>query len=109
MADLTPKMIFEEELPKRLQASPEKSKALNAVVQFKITGANGGEWVADLTKTPGEVRAGTDAGAKCTLTVADQDWVDIWNKKLNAQMAFMGGKLKVSGDMSMALKLGTLL
>ena len=37
------------------------------------------------------------------------DLSDIVEGKLNPQMAFMSGKLKVSGDMGLALKLGTIL
>ena len=37
------------------------------------------------------------------------DFVDIISEKLNAQMAFLQGRLKVAGDMSLALKLGTIL
>jgi putative sterol carrier protein len=109
MADLTPKSIFEERISQRMKDHPDKVKGINSIYQFKITGANGGDWVVDLTKSPGEVRAGSDANAKCTITVADQDFVDIVSGKLNGQMAFMAGKLKVAGDMSLALKLGAVL
>jgi putative sterol carrier protein len=37
------------------------------------------------------------------------DFVDMINGKLNGQMAFMTGKLKVAGDMGLAMKLQTLL
>lgn len=109
MADLTPKSIFEERIPGRMKENPDKTKGINAIYQFKITGGNGGDWVVDLTKTPGEVRGGSDANARCTITVADTDFVDIVTGKLNGQMAFMAGKLKIAGDMSLALKLGTVL
>ena len=33
------------------------------------------------------------------------DYVDLIHGRLNAQMAFMGGKLKIKGDMSLALKM----
>lgn len=106
---LTPKASFEEQIATRLKENPDKSKGIDAIYQFKITGDAGGEWVIDCTKSPAEVRAGTDDGAKCTITVGDADWIEIVTGKLNAQMAFMSGKLKVSGDMSLALKLGNVL
>jgi putative sterol carrier protein len=37
------------------------------------------------------------------------DFMDIATGKQNAQMAFMMGKLKIEGDMSVALSLGSIL
>ena len=37
------------------------------------------------------------------------DFVEMMNGNLNAQMAFMSGKLKVAGDMGLALKLQSIL
>jgi putative sterol carrier protein len=34
-----------------------------------------------------------------------QDWLDMTSGKLNGQMAFMSGKLKLKGDMGLAMKL----
>jgi len=101
--------FFENNLAETLKSNPDKGKNIGAVIVFKITGDNGGDWTVDLTQTPGEVTAGAAATPKTTFTVASTDFLDIINKKLNGQMAFMQGKLKVSGDMSIALKIGTLL
>jgi putative sterol carrier protein len=50
-----------------------------------------------------------DAPTDCTVKVSMADFVDIAQGKQNAQMAFMMGKLKVEGDMSVALQLGSIL
>lgn len=100
-----PKAYFETDIPAKMQNNPNASKEINAVYQFDITGPMGGTWTVDLTKTPGEVRPGADASAKCTVTCADQDFMKIVNKQLNPQMAFMSGKLKIKGDMGLAMKL----
>ncbi|MDO8526862.1 MAG: SCP2 sterol-binding domain-containing protein, partial [Deltaproteobacteria bacterium] len=39
----------------------------------------------------------------------EEDFVKLANGALNPQMAFLGGKLKVKGDMGLALKLGQIL
>ena len=50
-----------------------------------------------------------DAPVDCTVKVSMADIMEIANGKQNAQMAFMMGKLKIDGDMSVALQLGSIL
>ena len=48
--------------------------------------------------------------AQCVITIKDSDdWINLATGKLNPTMAFMQGKIRVKGDMSLALKLQTLL
>jgi putative sterol carrier protein len=105
MSDLTPKSYFEEKIAKKLADKPELSKAVNAVYQFIIEGDNGGTWTVDLVQTPGVVSAGGSDAAKCTVTAKSPDFMNIVSGKMNAQMAFMSGKLKIKGDMGLAMKL----
>lgn len=105
MSDLTVKEIFETHIPERLAAKPEVVEAINNSYQFDLTGDEGGKWVVDLTKPGGEVKAGEmeDPGVVVTMTAGN--FIDLVNGKLNGQMAFMSGKLKIKGDFSLALKL----
>ena len=50
-----------------------------------------------------------DGSADCTVGVSKEDFEEIAAGELNAQMAFMSGKLKVDGDMGIAMQLGSLL
>ena len=43
-----------------------------------------------------------------TLTMSGQDWLDMSAGKLSGQMAFMSGKLKLKGDMGLAMKSGAM-
>ncbi len=47
--------------------------------------------------------------ADCTIGVSMDDFEEIATGELNAQMAFMSGKLKIDGDMSIAMQLSSLL
>lgn len=53
-------------------------------------------------------RAGDDA-ADVTLTADAETFQAILSGELNPTAAFMGGRLKVDGDMGMAMKLGSAL
>ncbi len=104
----TPKEIFEE-MKTNFAADPGKVEGVNAVYQFVVTGDNGGEWYADTTSDAPSIGEGTHDNPNVTITVGDQDFVDIKSGKLNGQMAFMTGKLKIAGDMGLAMKLQKIL
>lgn len=96
-----------EEMKQRL--TPEKAQKINSSFQFDIGGEGGGKWHVDLTKQKEWITQGENS-AMCTISVPKaEDWVSIATGKMNPTMAFMQGKIKVKGDMSLALKLQSLL
>lgn len=82
-------------------------KKVNGVIQFLVN--PGGAWVVDLKNGAGSVSAGKVDKADMTLTVSDEDLVKLAAGKLNAQQAFMQGKIKIKGNMGLAMKLGTVI
>ena len=50
-----------------------------------------------------------DKPADCTIVVSKEDFEKIAAGQLDATAAFMQGKLKVNGDMGVAMKLGPML
>ena len=106
---MTAEEIFKNKIAQKLTTNADKVKTIKAVYQFELTGDAPSSWTIDLTKDEDFVSAGTNVQANCTVTIKLQDLSDIIEKKLNPQMAFMTGKLKVKGDMGLALKLGSIL
>lgn len=107
MAFQNSKQIFEEKIAPKLKNEPDKAKAIGAKIVFHITG--GGDWTMDCSKQPPEVKPGSSEGAAVEVTMAEADFVKLANKELNPQMAFLGGKLKVKGNMGLAIKVGQIL
>jgi putative sterol carrier protein len=105
MSEMTPKSYFEEKIAKKLTDKPDLSKSVNACYEFNIEGDGGGIWTVDLTKEPGSVTAGSTGTAKCVVTAKSPDFMNIVSGKMNPQMAFMSGKIKIKGDMGLAMKL----
>jgi SCP-2 sterol transfer family len=101
--------VFERHMPERLKNKPDVVAKIDSVYQFNISGPGGGQWSVDCTRPGGAVASGTSAGAKCTVACTDADFLNIVNGKLNPQMAFMSGKLKIQGDMGLAMKLAQIL
>ncbi|MCP3161634.1 SCP2 sterol-binding domain-containing protein [Myxococcus qinghaiensis] len=107
---MTAKDIIETQIPEVLKEKPELAKDINAIIHFDISGEGGGKWTLDLTKAEGWVTPGLEGASKMTILVSNEDFVKIREKKLNAQMAAMGGKLKFKPmDMGLAMKLAKLL
>ena len=109
MAAESIKDVFERHIPERLQNKPDVVSKINAIYQFNISGPGGGQWSVDCTRPGGAIASGQDTAAKCTVNATDADFLNIVNGKLNPQMAFMSGKLKIQGDMGLAMKLQQIL
>jgi putative sterol carrier protein len=106
---MTPKEYFEVKVPENLKTKGDKLSAINAIYEFQLKGTNGGTWSLDLTVPGGKVSEGSTGKANCTITMEDENFVKLISGQLNPQMAFMTGKLKVAGNMGLALKLTNVL
>ncbi len=84
---------------------PEQAGDLNATILFDLSGEGGGQWL--LTVANGQATVTRDAVPNPTMTfIADaSDYVAIIGGQLNPMQAFMQGKVKVKGDMSLAIRL----
>ena len=87
---------------------PEKATGTTGVVQYDVTGDGGGTWHAIIKDGTCTVKEGPAPTPSLTLTMSSQDWLDMATGKQSGQMLFMSGKLKLKGDMALAMKLGSL-
>lgn len=106
---MTLKEYFEQKIPENLKNRAEKISDITAVYEFQINGPNGGVWTIDLTVPGGQVTNGPSGKATCTIVMEDENFLKMVTGQLNPQMAFMTGKLKVAGNMGLALKLQNIL
>lgn len=84
---------------------PEKAGNLDAAIQFKFTGAEPGEWNAVIKDGKVVVERGAHPSPKMTLTADSSDYVKIFTGELDGMQAFMQGKIKLAGDLNLAMKL----
>ena len=79
---------------------------LGAVLKFDF--GDDGILVLDATQVP-NVISNDDADAACTMTISLADFMAMAEGKLDGTSAFMSGKLKIQGDMGIAMKLAPIL
>jgi putative sterol carrier protein len=104
------KTFFDQKVPAVLSISPEKVKDVAAVYLFKISGDDGGTWTVDLVSTPPTCLPGEHGAPQCTIEASDADFRGMVDGGMQAAMSlFFSGKLKVSGDPTLATKLSKLL
>jgi putative sterol carrier protein len=87
---------------------PDKASGTNATIQYDVTGEGGGTWNAVIKDGTCTVTPGAASNPNLTLSIGAQDWLDMISGKQSGQMLFMSGKLKVKGDMGLAMKLGSM-
>lgn len=91
-----------QELTEQIRLKAEHADSLNATAKL-VT--DKGVIYIDAKQSPAVV-SNDDKDADCEIQVTMDNLVKMGTGELNSMMAFMGGKLKVKGDMGVAMKMG---
>jgi putative sterol carrier protein len=92
-----------ETLPDRFVK--DAAKGVNAIFQFELAGDNGGTFAVKVDGPSMEIIEGAHASPGVTLKMKGDDFIKMSNGDLSGQMAFVTGKLKVSGNIPLAMKM----
>jgi putative sterol carrier protein len=86
----------------KIAKNPQVSQ-IGAVYKFVLDGEGGGTWIMNLATNPSVTEG--DGDAQCTIKMKASDYVDMLEGRANGQQLFFAGKLKIEGDMGLAMKL----
>ncbi|XP_005513485.2 hydroxysteroid dehydrogenase-like protein 2 isoform X2 [Columba livia] len=90
--------------------SEEYVRTTQGVFQFELSGDEGGTWYIDLKTNGGSAGFGKPpVTADVFMSMSSDDFVKMFTGKLKPTMAFMSGKIRIKGNMALALKLEKML
>lgn len=105
MSDPTIRQIIEA-MPSRF--NPQAAGSLDAVLQFDISGDQGGRFFATIREGHCRLDEGSHDTPTLRLSMSDQTYVDMVMGRLTGQQAFFKRKLRYDGPINLAIKLHTL-
>lgn len=90
------------DVTERLQAALAGQESLGRTIKFDLKGDG-------FIFVDGSAVSNADRPADCTLVLSLEDLIALGKGKLDPAMAMMRGRLKVKGDVSVAMKLPAIL
>ena len=84
---------------------PEKAAGLEAVVQYHLTGEEGGDYIITIGNDKCSVSEGVAEDPVMTMTSDAGYFRDVLLGKEDGMKGFMDGKLQLAGDLNLAMKL----
>ena len=86
---------------------PERAAGVSAVIQFKVTGAETGNWVISVKDGACSVTEGETASPNVTINTPSDVWLKILRRELDGATAFMSGQFTFTGDMGILMQMGS--
>lgn len=93
-----------EEAIKRIQGSfsSAATTGLNKTIQLNLSGPQGGQWALKIANQRCEfIPVGVEK-PDLTLSMSDQNWIALIERRLDPMNGFFSGKIKASGDLMLA-------
>ena len=86
-------------------ADPEKLRGMDTTILFDLSGEENEQWTVTIQDGEIDVAEGNVGSPAITVQITRADLKALIEGDLNPMAAFMKGRLKVTGDISMAMQL----
>jgi hypothetical protein len=108
---ITPRELFNERIPAGLRNNPEKNRENPLLLQFNVSGPEGGSWTVDTLSDPPTCNPGVRSDAQCTINISDKALTELASSDPSLRgplvmKLIVEGTIDIEGDMTQAMKLG---
>jgi putative sterol carrier protein len=84
---------------------PDKAVGVDAVIQYKLTGEQAGDYIDQISQGVCQVEEREAENPTMTLIADGEFFGDVLLGKEDGMKGFMMGKIKLAGDLNLAMKL----
>lgn len=99
--------LFNADLPAKMAQDPTGASAIGVLFQIGIGGV--GEWLVDAKSSTPHCEQGYHENRDCMIIMASEDFQHLWDNPQDTMQLFFAGKVKVTGNPTMAMKLSNLM
>jgi len=92
----------------RAHFRPERAGALSVVYQLELSGDGGGSIAICVDGGRARIQGGAAEAADVRLVLPARDYFGVLAGRENADLLYMAGRLRIEGDLSLAMKLRAL-
>jgi putative sterol carrier protein len=97
---------FLQVLPTKFDA--EAAEGLEAVYQFDLSGPEGGQYHLVVSDGACSFREGTYPDPHVIFSMSGEDCLRVLSGQLDGQSVFISGRLRITGDLGLAMQLKSL-
>ena len=98
-----------QKLVQRINENAGRLGIERATFQFVLTGDGGGAWVLSVAGGLAELQEGRAERPDVTVELSEADFQEMVAGRLGAVSAFVSGRLRIRGDLALAMRLQPLL
>ncbi len=108
--DVAIKDVFLSHMPEALNKVPDKlQENAGKTLLFVMSGREAGAYCLYFQGRGCEVKLGDPGNASATIAMDSDDYRALLNKQLDGAQAFMTGRLKITGDLGLAMRMQTMM
>lgn len=96
---------FLQDVVRKINDQPQRSGISAATYHFVLTGEGGGTWTLSISGGQARLEEGAKGTPNTTIEMSAADSQELAARRLSPVSAYMSGRLRIQGDLGLAMRL----